>query len=80
MTGSSRPPAERPHFPNKYFNQEGATTTRHIFLPDGTLVATIVATGSATTTTYIHPDHLGGTNVMAGTSTAIRGGKESIRG
>jgi RHS repeat-associated protein len=56
-------------YPNRYFNVASssltATTTKHIFLPDGTLVATIVGSGTSTaSTTYVHPDHLGGTNVV----------------
>jgi hypothetical protein len=55
-------------YPNRYYNMASssltATTTKHIFLPDGTLLATVVGTGSTTaTTTYLHADHLGGTNV-----------------
>jgi RHS repeat-associated protein len=42
-----------------------ATTTKHIFLPDRTLLATVVGSGTSTaSTTYLHPDHLGGTNVV----------------
>jgi hypothetical protein len=51
-------------YPNMYYNINGATTTNHIFLPDGSLVATIEGNGTATTTNYIHTDHLGGTNVV----------------
>ena len=37
----------------------------HFFSPDGTLVARVVASGTANaSTTYLHPDHLGGTNVV----------------
>jgi hypothetical protein len=55
-------------YPNRYYNVASssltATTTKHIFSPDGTLIATVVGIGSTTaTTTYLHPDHLGGTNV-----------------
>ena len=50
-------------YPNKYFNKTGATTTVHIFLSDGSLVATVEGNGTATTTSYIHVDHLGSTNV-----------------
>jgi RHS repeat-associated protein len=56
-------------YPSRYYNVASsslsATTTKHIFAPDGTLLATVVGTGSTTgTTTYLHPDHLGGTNVV----------------
>jgi RHS repeat-associated protein len=56
-------------YPSRYYNVASsslqATTTKHIFSPDGTLLATIVGTDTSTaTTTYLHPDHLGGTNVV----------------
>jgi len=56
-------------YPNKYYNLAtttgSATTTKHIFSPDGTLLATVEGSGVGTaTTTYLHPDHLGGTNVV----------------
>ena len=61
-------------YPNKYFNLAtttgAATTTKHIFSPDGTLLATVEGSGGNATTTYLHPDHLGGTNV-----TTDEGGK-----
>ncbi len=54
-------------YPNKYFNQSTGTTTRHIYAGD-MLVATIETTGIATTTNYIHTDHLGGTHVVTDSS------------
>ena len=55
-------------YPNRYYNVASssltATTTKHIFSPDGTLLATVVGSGTSNaSTTYLHPDHLGGTNV-----------------
>jgi RHS repeat-associated protein len=55
-------------YPNRYYNvassSVSATTTKHILSPDGTLLATVVGSGAANaSTTYLHPDHLGGTNV-----------------
>ena len=55
-------------YPNRYYNVASsslaATTTKHIFSPDGTLLAVVVGSGTTTaSTTYLHPDHLGGTNV-----------------
>jgi RHS repeat-associated protein len=55
-------------YPNRYYNVASSTltstTTKHIFSPDGTLLATVVGSGTSTaSTTYIHPDHLGGMNV-----------------
>jgi RHS repeat-associated protein len=55
-------------YPNRYYNVASssltATTTKHIFSPAGTLLAVVVGSGTSTaSTTYLHPDHLGGTNV-----------------
>jgi RHS repeat-associated protein len=55
-------------YPNRYYNVASssltATTTKHIFTPEGTLLATVVGSGTSTaSTTFLHPDHLGGTNV-----------------
>jgi RHS repeat-associated protein len=50
-------------YSTKYYNITGSTPTKHIFLPDGTLIATVVGTGTTTTVSYIHTDHLGGMNV-----------------
>jgi len=51
-------------FPNRYFEKEGNTVTRRIYDNNGGLIASIEANGTATSTYYIHPDHLGGTNVV----------------
>jgi YD repeat-containing protein len=53
---------------NRYYNVASsslsATTTKHIFTPAGELLATVIGSGTSTAgTTYLHPDHLGGTNV-----------------
>jgi RHS repeat-associated protein len=62
-------------YPNRYYNiassSLAATTTKHIFAPDGTLLATVVGASTTATTTYLHPDHLGGTNVTTNTSGAV---------
>ena len=54
-------------YPNRYYNVASssltATTTKHIFSPDGTLLATVVGASTTASTTYLHPDHLGGTNI-----------------
>ena len=54
-------------YPSRYYNVASssltATTTKHIFSPDGTLLATVLGASTTATTTYLHPDHLGGTNV-----------------
>ena len=55
-------------YPNRYYNVASssltATTTKHIFSSDGTLFATVVGASTTASTTYLHPDHLGGTNVV----------------
>ena len=54
-------------YPNKYFNVVGATTTFHIMLPDGSLVATVEQVageeggGSATSTGFRSPSSTGTT-------------------
>ena len=50
-------------FANKYYNISTATTTKHIYA-GSELVATITGDGSATSTYYIHTDHLSGSNVI----------------
>lgn len=52
------------YYPTKNYNITGSVPTKHIFLPDGTMIATVVGTGTSTTVSYIHTDHLGGTNVV----------------
>jgi RHS repeat-associated protein len=56
-------------YPNRNYNVASsslaATTTKHIFTPGGELLATVVGSGTSTaSTTYLHADHLGGTNVV----------------
>jgi RHS repeat-associated protein len=54
-------------YPSRYFNLAtttgSATTTKHIFSPGGELLATVVGASTTASTTYLHLDHLGGTNV-----------------
>lgn len=54
-------------YPTKYFEKtqtgSAATTTSYLWTTD-TLIATVEGNGSATTTSYIHPDHLGSTNAV----------------
>jgi hypothetical protein len=58
-------------YANKYYNVDSssltATTTKHIFSPDGTLLATVVGASTTASTTYLHPDHLGGTLIKTST-------------
>lgn len=51
------------YYPSKGYNITGSVPTKNIFLPDGTLIATVVGTGTTTTVSYVHTDHLGGMNV-----------------
>ncbi len=63
-------PTATSHYVNKYFSKTGATSTAYIWHAD-TLVATIDANGTATTTYYVHPDHLGSTNVVTNQAGAV---------
>lgn len=64
----------------KYFSPQyevttsgsNSATTTNIYLPDGTLLATVEGNGSATTTSVIHTDHLGGTNVVSNETGSTR--------
>jgi len=51
-------------YPNRYYSVEGDTTTKHIFA-NGQLIATIEGNGQATSTYYVHTDHLTGSNVIS---------------
>ncbi len=57
-------------FPSRFYNVKGATSTAHVMLPDGSFVTTIEGNGTATSTYYIHTDHLGGTHVLTNSSQA----------
>lgn len=57
-------------YPNQYFNVQGATTTKHVFL-NGELVATIVGNGVSTSTYIVHTDQLGGTSVITNASGTV---------
>ncbi len=51
-------------YPNQFYEAKNASTTKYVFA-NNTLVAYIEADGESTTTVhYVHPDHLGGTNVV----------------
>ncbi|MBI4086963.1 LysM peptidoglycan-binding domain-containing protein, partial [Candidatus Kaiserbacteria bacterium] len=56
-------------YPNDLWNKATsgatATTTRHIFDNQGTLLATVEGNGAATSTKYLHPDHLNSTNAVS---------------
>lgn len=54
-------------YSHKFWSVAGATSTANIFIGDS-LVATIEMDGRATTTRYIHTDHLGSTNVVTSAS------------
>jgi RHS repeat-associated protein len=56
-------------YPNQYYNYSSTgSTTAHILLPNGTPVATVEADGSATSTYYLHLDHLGSTHTITDTT------------
>lgn len=50
-------------YPNSFFTKAGATTTKSIYA-GGELVATVEGNGTATTTRFVHNDHLNSTNVV----------------
>jgi len=55
-------------YSSKFYNVTGSTPTKNIFLPDGTMIATVVGTGTSTAVSYVHTDHLGGVNVSTNDS------------
>lgn len=62
-------PSATTTFANRYYNTStNGTTTLHVMLPDGTILATMEGTGTATNTRTIHTDHLGSTNVVTDTA------------
>lgn len=50
-------------YPNSFFTKANATTTKSIYA-GGELVATVEGNGTATSTHFVHSDHLGSTNVV----------------
>jgi len=54
-------------YPSKYYELTSATSTKYIWAGD-TLLATIEGNGTATSTSYSHPDHLGSTNAVTNSS------------
>lgn len=51
-------------YPNQYFDKENATTTKYVWAGNN-IVAIIEGNGSATSTEYVHSDHLGSTNITS---------------
>jgi len=51
-------------YPNKLYNTDGTTETKHIFDSNGDVIATIETENSASSTYYVHTDHLTGSNVV----------------
>jgi RHS repeat-associated protein len=58
------------HIANKYYNVAGLDNIRHIFV-NGMMVATVAQNSGNSTTTYVHTDHLTGSNVITDTNGAI---------
>jgi len=50
-------------YPNELYNKAGSTVTKHIYAGSD-LIATIEGNGTATSTRYVHSDHLGSTNAV----------------
>jgi RHS repeat-associated protein len=58
------------YYPDQYYSVSGATSTLQIFA-NGEHIATIEGNGTATSTYYIHTDHLGGTSAVSDESGAV---------
>lgn len=54
-------------YPNQFFNKAVATTTKHIYAGED-LIATIEGNGTATTTQYLHTDHLNSPSIITNSS------------
>ena len=52
-------------YPNKLYNTDGITETKHIFDAEGNTIATVETVASSTKVYYNHPDHLTGSNVIS---------------
>ncbi len=50
-------------YPNQYYTLTGTTTEKDLYA-NGSLIASISNKTGTTTTYWIHPDHLGGTNIV----------------
>jgi len=50
-------------YANKYYNTTTSTSTKHVFDNVGTLLATVEGNGTATSTNFIHADHLGSVTI-----------------
>ncbi|MEK7113528.1 MAG: RHS repeat-associated core domain-containing protein, partial [Patescibacteria group bacterium] len=60
----------------KYYNKEGSTDIKHIYLPaqagmGDTLIASVKGTGTSAVVSYIHTDHLGSTDKVTNTNAEI---------
>lgn len=51
-------------YPSPYFNTDGTTAVKHIFAPNGEVLATIEGSGASVEASYVHADHLTGSNVV----------------
>ncbi len=58
-------------YPNKFYNADATTKTKHIFTPSGDLVATFTTVGATTERQYLHGDQLGGSTVSTDESGAV---------
>lgn len=57
-------------YPNQFFNKTTATTTKHIYAGED-LIATIEGNGTATTTQYLHTDHLNSPSIITDSSGSV---------
>jgi RHS repeat-associated protein len=58
------------YYPSKLYSKEGATSTKNVYLGDQ-LIATIEGGQTATTTSTVHHDHLGGTSIVTDSSANV---------
>jgi RHS repeat-associated protein len=58
------------YYPTKFYNSTYGIPTKHIFA-NGEVVADVIGTATSATTSYVHVDHLGGSNVLTDGNGAI---------
>jgi len=58
-------------YPTKYFNTDGVNISKSIFLPNGSIVATVSGSDASVVINYIHADHLSGVNVATDENNTI---------
>lgn len=59
-------------YASKLYNLDSRTPTKHVFTPQGDLIATIYGTSTQASTTFPHSDHLGGTSIVSDVNGDVR--------